>query len=119
MAIYHRIETGRKNQSIQTALSQIHTKEIWGRTSFNTPGFPAVKALYGPLPDKANGIEFETTTSPTLNSSTTSEAYWYLDGKTPGVSSDSTGDFARIAVSIRLVRYTSGTILSKGVEWSP
>lgn len=117
MARYHRIEAGTKrSQSPDVALKQLHTQEIWGQSSYYT-GTAAVKAKPGPLPEGANGVEFETDVPPTAGTSTDAESYWYHDQ--PDVTLDPTETFAKLKVKITRVRYTTGSILRQGMTWEP
>jgi len=115
--IYHR-KVGGRNQTLDTALRQIHTREIWGGLSANNQAAFAVKALRGPLPSNTDGVEFETDVAPTPGCSTPAEIFWYNDG-TPGVSLASDGNHAAIPVKIRLVRYTQNNIPPVGIDWIP
>lgn len=71
-----------RTQTIQDAIDQVKSQEIWGTTR-NNGIEPAVKAYAGNLKPNERGIEFETQIRPYPDGSPL-EAAWYLT-KTPGV----------------------------------
>ncbi len=87
-------------QTDETALLQVKSAEIWGRTPRG--GFvPTVQAYPGPIEPGKLGVDFDTTVDPKPNGSPF-EARWYL-GETPGVEERWKGDeqFASIAAKVR------------------
>lgn len=77
---FHRLESD--TQSAQTALLQLASSEIWGKTARG--GFtPSVKAYAGDIPAMRRGIVFSTAIDPNPNGSPL-EFRWYL-GTTAGV----------------------------------
>lgn len=117
--IYHRIATGREGQDLHTALDQVVSKEIWGKVSMYGNGYPSVRALYGPLPDGEDGIEFCTSVPPTRGCSTPREAYWKLHEQSPHVHASEDGEFARIKATILRVRYSAQKTLMPRCDWRP
>ena len=61
-AIYHRLNS--PTQTLDTAIKQQQSLEIWGKARGNGGSFPVVKAYSGPLPPNQSGIEFETDIEP-------------------------------------------------------
>lgn len=117
--IYHRLATGGKNQDLHTALDQVSSSEIWGALSIYGNYFPTVRACPGPLPDGKDGIEFSTSVPPTRGASTPAEVHWKLHKQSPLVQSSDNGEFARISVLMRVVRYTKERSLKPRCEWKP
>jgi len=94
---FNRRESG--TQTKATALKQVKSGEIWGRT----PRYgiePTVQAYAGLLRGNARGIEFKTDTAPHPNGSPF-EARWYLT-RTPGVlhRQEAGEDFACILAAV-------------------
>lgn len=115
--IYHRKATGNENQDFYTAISQVSSGEIWGGLALYGSAFPTVRAFPGPLPEGRDGVEFETDVPPSPGSPR-SEVYWKLHASSPQVLA-ADGDFARIPVKIRKVRYAREANLKPRCEWKP
>lgn len=104
MAVYHRL--GSPSQTLQTAVLQTHSHEVWGLGAFHSP-LPSVKAYRGALPPNMDGIEFETDIPPTPGTSTPTTAYWYLGEATQKVDPIvGVLPYVKIGVTIRKVIYT-------------
>lgn len=72
---FNRRET--PTQTTATALLQVASGEVWGRTPRNGLG-PAVQAYTGKLKNR-RGIDFTTTVDPHGSEASPFEVRWYLD----------------------------------------
>ena len=95
-------------------VQQVHTAEIWGKERLGG-GLPAVKAFYGPLPQGADGIEFETSLPPTTGVPRIGQTHsWYASSGHAAVARDPA--YAAIPVRVRHVRYLGQKELASGVD---
>lgn len=104
MPTYHRLES--PSQSLETAIYQTHSNEIWGAAARGSL-LPSVKAYVGPLPAGADGIEFDIA-APANPGGTPTTAKWYL-GRQPAVTVvPGTGMCKISVVMLKVVNLKSG-----------
>lgn len=72
---YHRLES--PTQTIQVALQQMKSREIWGRAHRQNGAFPCVKAYPGELPESKRGIQFIADIPHDPRFSSPFESRWY------------------------------------------
>ena len=95
---FHRLES--PTQTVEDALQQVASGEIWGRPARGS-NIPSVKAYRNTLPAGERGIQFTTEIAPHVGSGTPYEARWYYPN-TPGVllRHKSNEDFAAITADV-------------------
>lgn len=102
--LYHRLQS--PTQTLQTALRQQATGEIWG--TYNTQGgaFPAVKAYLGGLPVGAMGIEFWTLARPDPHRNVDGcTVVWFERPNGEAIAVPTDPGWCCLQVEMRLVRY--------------
>jgi hypothetical protein len=120
---YWRLNADEDKQGLETALKQVHTREIWGEAAplgGSGTGFACARAWFGNMPADADGVEFETDVPPSsCNPRPGGEVHWKLHTDFPQVQSREDGRFAAIRVKLTRVRYKKESSLKQGVDWTP
>ena len=97
-----------KKQTYEQALAQQSVRRIVGRNILDKSE-PAVHAYWGPLPDNAEGIEFETDISPTGHLEPGGYVKWHSRRQDVERFTRNGTDHAKIRIRITKIRY-QGTL---------
>lgn len=117
MQKYHRRGGSLPCQDLDIAMKQACSSEIWGQARKLVGKDPAVKAFFGPLDAKHDGVEFETALTPTSVQQRQGGLVTWCEPPKGVASSRATG-FCGIKVTITAVRYKQvGQLPVQGVEW--